>query len=162
MYNNYEEYMQSVLGMNIPNNTYMQNNNYYEPRAQDINMQEINKLYPEIYGIVYPMVQKACTRARTGMISKAQIDEIVNEIYDWVEPRDNNQVGNETNVQLRNGDVKNPRIKETRRPESTNHLLRDLIRILVIRELLQNGWRQQIPGPGPGFGMQIGRPPMYM
>lgn len=159
MYNNYEEYMQSVLGMNIPNNTYMQNNNYYEQRGQDANIQEINKLYPEIYTVVYPMVQKACSRARTGMISKPQIDEIVDEVYNWIEPRNNMQGSNETSAQLRNGDVKNPRVKEVRRPESTNYLLRDLIRILVIRELLQNGWRQ--PMPGPGFRPQVGMP-MYM
>ena len=62
MFNSYEEYMQNVLGVKSQN-TYMQGmENYFEPRIQEVNMQEINNLYPDIYRIVYPMVQKACSR----------------------------------------------------------------------------------------------------
>ena len=40
-------------------NTYMPGNNlYYEPRAQEQIAQEVNQFYPEIYGIVYPVVQR--------------------------------------------------------------------------------------------------------
>ena len=63
MYNSYEEYMQSVLGYNMPN-TYRESENYYMPQMSS-NMQEVNRLYPEIYSIVYPMVQKVCSKKRT-------------------------------------------------------------------------------------------------
>ncbi len=51
-------------------------------------------------------------------------------------------------VRQENGDVKNPRAKENRRPNN-NFLLRDLIRILIIRELLQGGIRPGMPGRPP-------------
>ena len=150
MYNSYEQYMQNVLGMNFPNTYAMGNNNYYyEPRMQEPNLQEVNKLYPEIYGIVYPMVQNACSMRSITSLSEIQINEMVEEVYNAIEPRDDILETRETNTMQKNGDVKNPREKETRRPNN-NFLMRDLIRILIIRELLQGGWH--------GGGMP--RPPM--
>ena len=52
----------------------------------------------------------------------------------------------------KNGDVKNPRSKETRRPRPNNYLLRDLIRILILRELLSGGRPGFPPRPGPNPG----------
>lgn len=133
MYNSYEEYMQSVLGVR-PEATYgiPDNMPYFEPRAEDMNLQEVNMLYPEIYRIVYPMVQKACGMRSIAIINEAQINEIVEEVYTAVET-DEVQTGSREDT--RNGDVKNPRAKETRRP-ANNSWLRDLIRILILRELL--------------------------
>lgn len=133
MYNSYEEYMQSVLGVR-PEATYgiPDNMPYFEPRAEDMNLQEVNMLYPEIYRIVYPMVQKACGMRSIAIINEAQINEIVEEVYTAVET-DETQTGSRDDT--RNGDVKNPRAKETRRP-ANNSWLRDLIRILILRELL--------------------------
>lgn len=174
MFNSYEEYMQSVLGMNIQNTypqggTYMpRNGEYFEPRMQETNLQEINNLYPEIYGIVYPMVQKACSMRSIGTINEVQINEMVEEVYNALEPREEMERTSEANSQLKNGDVRNPRAKETketRRPNN-NYLLRDLIRILIIRELLQGGWQGARPprppmgGPGGPGGMPGGRPQM--
>lgn len=153
MYNTYEEYMQNVLGMNIPNNTYMQgSNNYYEPRMQDVNLLEINKLYPEIYGIIYPMIQKACGRRNISMINETQINEMVEEIYNSIEPGDDIVQGRENTSQTRN-------VKETRRPNN-NYLLRDLIKILIIRELLQGGMQGPMPPRPPMGGSPGGRPPI--
>lgn len=170
MFNSYEEYMQSVLGVNMPNtynqNTYMpRGNEYFEPRMQDTNLQEVNNLYPEIYGIVYPMVQKACSMRSIGTINEIQINEMVEEVYNAIEPSEEIEVRTEVNSTLKNGDVRNPRakeIRETRRPHN-NYLMRDLIRILIIRELLQGGWQGNMPPRppmgGPG-GMPGGRPPV--
>lgn len=163
MYNSYEEYMQSVLGVR-PEATYgiPDNMPYFEPRAEDMNLQEVNMLYPEIYRIVYPMVQKACGMRSIAIINEAQINEIVEEVYTAVET-DEVQTGSREDT--RNGDVKNPRAKETRRP-ANNSWLRDLIRILILRELLpgHGGVRttadhlspEDLGGrpplrPGPGF-----------
>ncbi len=137
MYNNYEEYMQNVLGVNRPN-TYRENENYYyDVQRVNQNMQEINSLYPEIYGVVYPVVQKVCSRRNVSGITNEQINKMVEEVYNVIEPGDDVI---EERQNSKNGDVRNPRAKETRRPQShNNYLLRDLIRILIIRELLQGG-----------------------
>lgn len=138
MFNSYEEYMQNVLGMNVPNTYNVQDSmNYYQPRNQNVNLQEVNRLYPEIYRMVYPMVQKACGQRSVSVLNEVQINEIVEEVYNAIEPRD--EVSSEVE-NTRNGDVKNPRAKETRRPNN-NYLLRDLIRILIIRELLRRARR---------------------
>ncbi len=139
MYNSYEEYMQSVLGYNSPN-TYREteNNYYYDTMRVNQNMQEVNNLYPEIYGIVYPVVQKVCSRRGFLNINEEQINQMVEEVYSVVEADEEE----DTRDNIKNGDVKNPRAKETRRPPRRNFLLRDLIRILIIRELLGR----------PGFG----------
>lgn len=148
MYRNYEEYMQSVLGYNAPNNgnTYMEQD-YYDMARVNQNMQDVNSLYPEIYGIVYPVVQKVCSRRSGYSISKEQIEQMVDEVYDVVEPREEME---DTRENVRNGDVKNPRAKETRRPRPTNYLMRDLIKILLLRELLSGGRPGGHMGPGPG------------
>ena len=175
MYNSYEEYMQSVLGMNIPNTYQPEMQGYFEPRFQG-NLQDVNKYYPEIYQIVYPMVQKACGRRNSVILDETQINEMVDEVYNAIEPGDDILQGVDNGSTPRNGDVKNPRAKETRRPNNNNYLLRDLIRILIIRELLQGGGSQNnMPRPpygggmpgmnpgGPGMGMGPGnRPPQVI
>lgn len=157
MYNSYEEYMQSVLGYNTPNNTYRETEDYYyDTMRVNQNLLEVNSFYPEIYGIVYPVVQKVCSRVNTYNISEEQINQMVDEVYDVVEPREEIEDTRET---PKNGDVRNPRAKETRRPRPNNNLLRDLIRILILRELLQGGRPGFPPRPGPNPGPGP-RPPM--
>jgi len=156
MYNTYEEYMQNVLGVNMPN-TYMQmpNNNYFEPRMQEPNLTEINKLYPEIYGIVYPMVQKTCSRRSMGEVSEKQINEMVEEIYNAIESGDEISERRDNSATSKM-ETKNTR--ETRRPNN-NYLLRDLIKILIIRELLQGGMQGPVrPRPPMGGGFTGGMP----
>ena len=146
MYNNYESYMQSVLGYKTPQNTYREAENYYDTVKLNQDMQEINKLYPEIYGIVYPVVQKVCTRRNLTGIDEKMISQMVEEVYSVIEPGDDIV---DTETPLKNGDVRNPRSKETRRPpQRNNRLLRDLIRILILRELFGGGRK-------PGFGPRI-------
>ena len=133
MYNNiYEEYIRNIIG--YPNNT---NNNCY---SCNMNMEEnsytnlqvpksqIEQCYPEIYKIIYPMVKKACND-NFNLNTEEEIDKITNEIYYGIE--DNNQMNNTRNT-------------ETRR--ITNNNLRDLIKILIIRELLN---RPNIRPPRP-------------
>ncbi len=162
MYNSYEEYMQNILGVNMPN-TYMQGdtaNYYYESRMQEANLSDVNKLYPEIYGIIYPMIQRACSRGNIGIINEARINEMVEEVYNAIEPGDDMLQGRETNNQ-RNTDTKNRGERETRRPNNNNYLLRDLIRILIIRELLGGGMQGGMPRPPMGgVPGASGRPPI--
>ena len=72
MYNsNYEEYMQNVLGYNIrPQNTYQMPENIYErQRGSNYENIDLENLYPDIYRMIQPMVQKACMRV-TGVINE--------------------------------------------------------------------------------------------
>ena len=133
MYNqSYEEYMRSVLGYNMnPSNTYTSINDAYTNAG---NMQFVNiagdvdldGMYPDIYNIVYPLVQKKC-RQCNSTITKETIDDMVDEIYEIVEPS------------------KEADKKETRQK---NFILSDLIKILLLRELIGN--RPPMP-PRPPF-----------
>ena len=158
-YQNYDDYMRSVLGYPMGNDY---TNTYYNEYARDnnqqdnIEVQEDLNWYPEIYKIVYPMVCKACDENRSAQINNDLIDTITNVVYANIEVTDNDIQTNQS--ELKNGDVPNPRVKQqeqrqTRQFRSRNPLLRDLIRILVIRELLG---RRRHNRPG---GMLPPRPP---
>ena len=121
--------------------------------------------YPEIYRIVYPMVQKICERNMGRQMSSKLIDDMTNEIYENVEPSMtevnlNVQVrGEEKSVNVKANDKKE--IRETR--QRRNPLLNDLIRILILRELGIGRpiFRPRPPFPeGPGGPGMPGRPPM--
>lgn len=152
MFNNYEEYMRSVLGYKTADTYNMQNDNYYyDVSRMNTNMQDTSRLYPEIYGIVYPMVQKVCSRRNFGNLTEEMLNEMVNEIYNVIEPEEELE---ERSTQ-KSVDTKNTRqkeqVKEPRRARPNNYLLRDLIRILILREILSGGGPVFIPGiPGPG------------
>ena len=160
---NYEDYMRGVLGYS----PYVQNNyTYNEPEdnmfylggfPEDENKaQDITTFYPEIYRIIYPMVCKLCNINLNRELTNDLLEQMTDEIYRNLEPEEEPA---QTRTQLKNGDVINPnskdpkpQVKETRQ---TNFLLRDLIRILLLRE-----WGRPIRPPirppmGPG-----GRPPM--
>lgn len=167
---------QDLYGMN----TYM-SNDIFEPQMAEGDLEEC---YPEIYRVVYPMVKKACMR-NTRPITKRLIDELVNDIYINVEPNDsiniNVNVGNTTKVNSLNDnrDMKTsnsrPEVKseirdvrgETRQKETRqkNFLLNDLIRILLLRELIDRPNRPanrppQRPPMRPPYLGPGGRPPI--
>ena len=182
MYNNsYEEYIRSVLGyphnannditQDFNNDNYYTQNNYDEKRSS-----ELEECYPEIYKIVYPMVQKACQNT-DGQISKEKVDEMVDEIYSNIEGNDqiNINVVNTVNVENRSSNKAETRYfngkkvieepkrqienhnkvgekQENRETRQFNRGLSDIIRILLLRELLGRPGcfgGQCRPGPGP-------------
>lgn len=161
MYDNqYEEYIRSVLG--YPSTTNMNQNQMYQNEYQNpsqINMRnDLEDFYPEIYKIIYPMVKKAC-EGNMGANSREEIERMTDEIYSAIE--DNNQInvninlGNtvfttNSNTQNRNEihkegvqkkssekqDVESRKMETENRRSPRNNNLRDLIKILLIRELL--------------------------
>ena len=145
----YEDYMRSVLGYQPMNCQDTYEMNYFDYRPQDMfafsNYQndELESCYPDIYKIIYPMVQKACTQ-NVEPLTREKIDKMTEEIYNALE-------GNEIieNRTSENKDVKNSNTKSEDRQVVTrrNSTLNDLIRILILREILGR----------PGFP---GRPPM--
>ena len=151
-YQSYEDYMRDVLG--YPRDTYnYQYNQQYNTRKTNT---EVEKLYPEIYKTVYPMVCKAC-KQYNGQITEEFVERLTDEVY----------VNLETMQELRTEKPVSPISKtitktsvtktESRKEDETrqrrpNNNLRDLIKILIIRELLglpQRPGRPPFPGPGP-------------
>ena len=145
---NYEEYMREVLGYQeevLRNNedTYCpdvpmnQEEEYLdEMRDEDMSIEMLEQLYPELYRIIYPMVTKICSE-NTRRITEEVLQEMINEIYSNVEPDDPEM----SLPPLKNGDVRNPNAKEELEIESRqrNRTLEDLIRILLLRELIGGG-----------------------
>lgn len=94
-YNDYENYMRNVLGYsNMNNNTYQQYDSNYSNYNNYNNMQmnqyqtrnntlDIEKMYPEIYRIINPIVCRMCDN-NNQPISESLIEQMTNEIYDNV------------------------------------------------------------------------------
>lgn len=145
----YEEYMRSVLGYEPMgySNTYdnmgydnMYNNNM--TNYNEMRNEEIEDCYPDIYRIVYPMVQKACMQ-NTRPLTRELIDSMTNEIYFAI---DDNEITGQR-LEKDADKVKDNRTED--RQQIRNNGLNDLIRILLLRELLGR----------PGFPIRP-RPPI--
>ncbi len=173
-YQSYEDYMRSVLGYSpyIGNNytytneqedMYNYSNSMEMPNLMATNeqSQNLNHLYPEIYKMVYPMVCKACNINANRELTKDLLEQMTDEIYINIEPEQEANNRKRAEIELKNGDVVNPNAKEPERTpketRQTNFLLRDLIRILILRE-----WgRPNRPPIRPQYPPQGGgRPPM--
>lgn len=169
-YQSYEEYMRDVLGYprEAANSTY---NNFYELEPRNMEMQDtdVEDLYPEVYRLVYPMVCKACTQYR-GEITEDLVSRLTDEVYSNIEieneVRGEEKQRQETRTTSTNKtstssakSESNIKTSETRHSRQ-NNTLRDLIRILIIRELLRQRrhGRPQFPGRPPFPGNP--RPPM--
>ena len=168
-YQNYEDYIRSILGYPVmtANGQYGNNisNTYsyeYVSNRPTYN-QDILNLYPEIYKILNPMICKIC-EANTKPITEELLNQMTDEIYLNIES-DGNINNRNTNTNLRNTDnsskTSNNRTteknKETNREENTesmknetrqartprNPVLRDLIKILILNQLLfGNSWQR--------------------
>ena len=158
MYNQtYEDYIRSVLGYSQDDRMQhqMQEYNhmqYHEPTQIHLVLDNINleDSYPEIYKLVYPMVDKIC-KNNTKAVTDDLIEKMTDEVFLAVEANHSTQINinlaNETrgsytrtyngnrsknrNVQVN----KSNEIKEHR--HKPNRTLRDLIKVLVIRDLLR-------------------------
>ena len=185
MYDNqYEEYIRSVLG--YPSITNRNQNQMYQneyPNPSQIRMRnDLEECYPEIYKIIYPMVQKACD-GNMRANSKEEIEQMTDEIYSAIE--DSNQInvnihlGNtistsNTNRSQNNNElskekipkknsekqeVENKNVDAENKRSPRNNNLRDLIKILLIRELLGRPHNHFPPSP-PHHPRPPMRPPI--
>ena len=184
MYNNpYEEYMRNSLGYNM--NPMMNMNmgmnqtgsmmEMYETEGNfECNQASVDEMYPEIYRIVYPMICKACMAVNEN-VTEDLVSRITNEVYMNVEHMEVVQQNRSSTITVQpSKSIKNDSISKTtsntinnisntrQETRQQNPLLRDLIRILVLRELVGNPGRPRPPrppvnpqprppfGPGPG------------
>lgn len=176
MYNEtYDEYIRSILGY-PPANSYTNNYQNFANQSNNYDTRENSELescYPEIYKIVYPMITKKCNEVR-GNFANEDIERMTDEIYYALDE----QNGIQLNINLKNdvrtvsqqnipkmpdkkADVKIKEVTEEKREtRQFNSSLRDLIKILLIRELLRRRrppMRPPMPNPGQRPPM---RPPM--
>lgn len=183
--NSYEQYIRSILGYPMQqsfenNQMYGYNTSYSQTYRQNSNS-ELEDCYPEIYKIIYPMVNKACM-TNTRPVSRELVEDLTEEIYSAIEG--NNEINITINLEndvrksevsadkaQNRGEVKVKensksiskeevsKVKEDRQARPINRGLRDLIRILLIRELLRR--RRRPPMTRPPFPPRppITRPP---
>lgn len=161
----YEEYIRSILG--YPNMKSNSNNNVhdsnlymttYRKNTENSNLEEY---YPEIYKIIYPMIVKSC-KNNIKPLNKEVIEEMTDQIYEAIES-DHNEIevnitlNNELKTSTQNRNSRYPSNQNQRREvrqqtiqnkkevenrgenrQFRNRNLRDLIQILLIRELIGN------------------------
>ena len=158
----YGEYMRSVLGYeytDYPNMYEMNYNNFGVSNMSAMtNMQneELEACYPEIYRMVYPMIQNACLK-NTRPLTKELVDNMTEEIYFAIEDNEIGEVRSKEEISDKTS--KQSELKsEDRQRIVRNRTLNDLIRILLLRELIGRPGFPNRPGfpGGPGFP---GRPP---
>lgn len=165
MYNNvYQDYINNIIGItpkiqsNFEYNAYESTNYIQEKNALNI---DLECFYPEIYKLLYPMIQTACMK-NTKPLTEDTINEMVEDIYSNFNADDvtvlninltndvrSNKTSNSSTVSkntvqpVSNKSISKP-LSETRNeieegkrsPSPNNFILNDLIRILLIRELL--------------------------
>ncbi len=156
--NNYEEYMRGVLGYNNNANS---NFNTYPMYYEYDNNQNIDyeSMYPAIYHELNPIVESCCSRYKNTRISKEIIDQITDQVY----AQYSGTRGIESQTQSQeNSKSTTTRKEEEKRSPQNNNILRDLIRILILRNLFPNRPGRPNPrppmGPGGWLGEGLNRP----
>ena len=173
-YQNYEDYMRNVLGrnytpenmMNYESQSYPYNyyiptyrNNQTQNTDKDTNIIKLKKMYPEIYNILKPMVEKIVEENKLKEITQELIETMTKKIYETVE--DDMTVRQVSSNSINDGKIRNlnsaqittSNIKQPAR-KSGNPTLKDLIRILIINRILENilGNRSNEPFKAPNIG----------
>lgn len=159
MYNNvYQEYINDIIG-SMPQNQssyeidIYRNSNYFQ--NNNTTNVELERFYPDLYKLLYPMVRTACMR-NTKPITEETINEMVKDIYsnfhsdDAIvlninltndvrsnsKTKEASKVSNAKSTYKVSAETRNTEQSEERNLRPNNYVLNDLIRILVIRELL--------------------------
>lgn len=170
---------QNYMGTDMTN--YYGRNNMSTMQTDDA---ELEDCYPEIYKLVYPMILKRCDELAEP-VTRDTINRITNEIYNAIEVTNeinvninlqNEMSNNRQETKLNTKEIQNniertkntlnEGINEENRQDNRqdnrqfrNRNLRDLIQILLIRELLRRRHQGRPPFPGGGRPSFPGRPP---
>ena len=166
----------------------MRNTNTMQMEYMQVNTNmsntELESCYPEIYRVIYPMVRTACQNNNNRVPTRELVDNLTDEIYFNIEEnndlsRDSNSEVKESTALNRSNNQVSSKIQEIKKQEKQtenrsedrrlrvirNRTLHDLIRILILRELLgrpgNNNRPPRPPFPGrPPFLRRPNRPPM--
>ena len=167
--NDYEEYMRSVLGYPNNNNTYHQPTSF--PYRNTINEINYDDLYPDIYKILKPMIKKICDNPKYRSITNETLEAMTTEIYNNIESDINlvninittspnsseltreaeksKNINNNTRNTVNANKVSSSSNKEETRQCCGNPTLRDLIKILILNQLLNNNANRPPRPPVP-------------
>ena len=142
---NYEEYMRNVLGYNqTPKDTYQYPEYSYEKFNQrGFETIKLENLYPEIYKLIYPEIQKESIKIG-NMINEDIIEKAIDGIYRVIEEKEKRDDA----LNKRNIDNKTMAPQQTRKIEDNrcrNEMLRDLIKILLLREIMDRPGNMRPP-----------------
>jgi len=165
MYNNvYQDYIDNIMGTTVINRRNFENNTYIDQMSNQNNITtQLERFYPELYKLLYPMIKTACMK-NTKPLTEENINEMVKEIYSNFVAEDvtvlNINLTNDVKSSSKERELQNDRssvnksnstnkavskdFAETRNSEKNeernfrpnNYILSDLIRILLIRELI--------------------------
>lgn len=140
-YQNYEDYMRQVLGYPINDPSIYETYNYRDEGTYvnnqlqcNLTQNDINKLYPEIYNLIYPLVCRACD-TNNEPISAVNIEKITDSIYKSVEK-------NQTIVNIEIG-VENSKTEHNEKPVNLEQN-RLSARQEMKKAMLQTGLKQEI------------------
>lgn len=147
-YQNYDEYMRNFMGypnmraQMSPSMNPNMNQSMFSYQNMNSCSDDLERMYPETYRIIYPMVCFACDNIRTP-VTEEMVDTMTDDIYDRVEA--DGKINIDISVEVRDDKSNRNEAQENRqrRPRRRNRFLRDLIRILLLRELLRR--RQMFP-----------------
>ena len=159
--------------VNFENNNKVIRNSYYRfPTNTNSSQNDLTMLYPEIYKLLNPMIQSACMRYTSPLTEKA-LDDMVEDIYSHFTTEDatiininltnNIKGGSATNKNATTSSANTNSLTKNTSPASSNanttskdqpavqsansNILRDLIKILIIKELIS----RQNTHPGNEF-----------
>lgn len=167
--NDYEEYMRSILGYPNNNNTYHQPTSF--PYRNTINEINYDDLYPDIYKILKPMIKKICDNPNYRSITNETLEAMTTEIYNNIESDINlvninittspnsseltreaeksKNINNNTRNTVNANKMSSSSNKEETRQCCGNPTLRDLIKILILNQLLNNNANRPPRPPVP-------------
>lgn len=98
-YQNYEDYMRSVLGYPVNSQDTYQMNYYNENRNNNYE-KELEDLYPDVYKTINPFVIDVCSRCN-GSVTRDSLEDMIEEVYSKIE---NNEINIDINV-INNSDI---------------------------------------------------------
>lgn len=184
-YQNYEDYMRAVLGYPIERReNYIPIEQSYNFESRLTNTKELEECYPEVYRIINPIVCEICNKYN-GNYTKDTINIMVDEVYKRISL--NNEISIKINLDnktqekeihrnnLKTGinnrilddnirkNVENENNRQIR--PNNNPFLNDLIRILILNQILNGGgfFPERPPRPRPPVRspMPPDRPPFH-
>lgn len=139
-YQNYDSYMRNTLGFsgsNCSNPCMMPYQNMSVSPMFSGQCNDLERMYPDSYRVVCPMVVSACNTVNMP-ITEDMLDNMTDDIYDRAMA--DGRISVDINIETRDDEDR----QMGRRPRPRrNRFFRDLIRILLLRELL--GKRQRFP-----------------
>ena len=128
-YPSYEDYMRDVFYFNG-----LQNQNCRYPYMTGFNNQNLNDYFPSIYKIVNPVIQKVVSGNNYQYTNEESVNNIVNVVL-GITASDINNLENLGNNGVDKKQGQNNNSSYPVESKENNLLLKDLIKILTIKEL---------------------------